>query len=142
MQSGAILLIPSHPPRRPYELHPGRLRTPQEARLALDHLRRTLSLPAATLPVQTADVVMVQRDSPALSLSFRALHVPLDPGDEVEVAVEGRRGGELAAAQVGGRVAHARALRPFLMSLRADQGAGASETAWTAILGDVDVARR
>lgn len=120
MPSGTILLIPSHPSRCPHELHSGRLRTPQEARLALDHLRRTLSLLAAPLPVETADVVMVQGDSPVLCISLRAFQATLDPGDEVEVAVKGRRGGELAAAQVGGRVAHARALRPFLMPLRAD----------------------
>jgi hypothetical protein len=44
-------------------------------------------------------------DATILGLALRTLNPSLDPRDEVEVAVEGGFGRELAASQVGGWVA-------------------------------------
>ena len=81
-------------------------------------------------------------DPPILGVPLRALQRALNSRDEVEVAVEGGFGGELAALEVGGWIADAGALGPEFVAACAGEGAGACRAAWAAVFGGVDVAGR
>jgi hypothetical protein len=66
----------------------------------------------------------IQRNPSNLRFSLRTLKAALDLRDEVEVPVEGGFRGELAALQVGGRIADAGTLGPELMAAGAGERAG------------------
>lgn len=68
-----------------------------------------------------------------LNIPLRPFQRPLDPSDEVKIAIKSRRVRQFVALQVRGGIANPGALRPELVAAGAGQGACADGAPRTAV---------
>ena len=122
-----ILLIPRHPLWRANNVNLTRLRPAQKPSFPFDQpttiMVGSLSLLRIFLFAIYAalDVVMVDMHASVLCVPVCPLDRPLDPRDEVKVAVERSRCRQFVAPEVCGWVAHTGTLRPGLVPTGAGQ---------------------
>lgn len=83
---------------------------------------------------------MVDSNSTIFCISIRAFYTPLNPCDEVEIAIECGGSRELVTAEVGGWIADTGALGPGLVAAGTGEGACPGRASGTAIFGGIDVA--
>jgi len=141
MPPRGILLISRHPLGSPDDINLATLRAAQKSSFSLNQsLIRPLPLPAPISHLLSLFRLAVDRNPTILRISIRAFHAPLNPRDEIKIAIECRGSRELIAAEVGGWIADTGALGPGLMAAGAGEGAGSGRTSGTAVFGGIDVA--
>lgn len=97
-------------------------------------LQEFLLHPGFQLPVG------LEVDSPFFNVLLDIVKVSLDADEKIKIAIDAGGSGKIIPLDVGGRVSHARALRPKLVALGAGQGTCSTGACRTAVLGHVDIA--